>query len=256
MYKRESKVTLKTSSWTQVTASFSPFIDLDQELLLPAGVDLNRGNIRCEPHAWEGIMDIQTNNYVTGEPTFAVDRLGVIVIWNEAAEKALGHPASDALGAKCWRLLSGEDTYGNRYCCRHCAIREMAFNHEPVNSFEFTCKTASNQPRHFTVSCLTVFNKPGNDILLHICHPKKQSQETGYPQAPASTSANHQFGTLSQREIEVLSLLAAKTSTRNIASRMSISIRTVRTHIQHLMYKLQVHKRRDAVRMGKRLRLI
>ncbi len=201
-------------------------------------------------------MGIQTNNFVTGDPAFAVDRQGVIVIWNEAAEKALGHPASDALGAKCWRLLSGEDTYGNRYCCRHCAIREMAFNHKPVNRFEFTCRTATNQSRHFAVSCLTVFNKPGNDILLHICHPKDLSRKVGDKQATTRTPADHQTGYLSERELEVLTLLAAKTSTQNIASKLSISIRTVRTHIQHVMYKLQVHKRRDAVRMGKRLRLI
>jgi len=232
------------------------FIDLDQGVQLPAGIDLNRGNVRREPHVWKGIMNIQTNNYVTGDPAFAVDRQGVIVIWNEAAEKALGHPASDALGAKCWRLLSGVDTYGNQYCCRHCVIREMAFHHEPVNSFDFTCKTASNQPRHFTVSCLTVFNKPGNDILLHICRPMDLSREVGDKQATTRTPACHQVGILSERELEVLTLLAARTSTQNIASRLSISIRTVRTHIQHLMYKLQVHKRSEAVRAGKRHRLI
>lgn len=226
-------------------------------LIFRTTYDINQLTIdRHGPHTWEEIIDIQTNNYVTGDPAFAVDRRGVIVIWNEAAETALGYPASKALGAKCWRLLSGEDTYGNRYCCRHCAIREMAFQHEPVNSFAFTCKTASNQPRHFSVSCLTIFNKPGSDVLLHICHPENQSGEVDDKQTPARMYAGNQSGALSQREMEVLSLLAAKTSTENIASRLSISIRTVRTHIQHLMYKLQVHKRSEAVRAGKRHRLI
>lgn len=201
-------------------------------------------------------MGIQTNNYVTGDPAFAVDRQGVIVIWNEAAEKALGHPASDALGAKCWRLLSGEDTFGNLYCCRHCAIREMAFRHEPVNSFELTCKTASNHSKDFNVSCLTVFNKPGSDILLHICHPRDMSRKVGDKQTTTRTPAGDQPDILSERELEVLTLLAARTSTQNIASRLSISIRTVRTHIQHLMYKLRVHKRSEAIRAGKRHRLI
>ena len=73
---------------------------------------------------------------------------------------------------------------------------------------------------------------------------------------PARTPASISLGTLSQREIEVLALLADKTSTREIASTLSISIRTVRTHIQHLMYKLQVHKRLDAIEVGKRYKLI
>jgi DNA-binding CsgD family transcriptional regulator len=206
--------------------------------------------------AWEGTVDTQTNNYVTGDPAFAVDRRGLIVLWNEAAEKTLGHPGSKALGQKCWKLLSGEDTYGNRYCCRHCPIRDMAFRNEPVNSFQSTYKTASNQSRQFNVSCVTVFDKPGNEILLHICRPEDASIERGKSNGAARTPASNHPGTLSQREIEVLALLADKTSTQNIATTMSISIRTVRTHIQHLMYKLQVHKRREAVQVGKRLKLI
>ena len=61
---------------------------------------------------------------------------------------------------------------------------------------------------------------------------------------------------LSQREIEILTLLTEGVSTRDIASTLSISIRTVRTHIQHLMYKLRVHKRQEAVLKGKRLKLV
>ena len=201
-------------------------------------------------------VDNQTNNYVTGDAAFAVDRRGVILIWNDAAEKLFGYSASKALGQKCWRLLQGWDTYGNRYCCRHCLLREMAFQHKPVNNFRFTCKTASDHPKHLNVSCLTVFNKPGNDVLLHICCPENESMETGHKKASSDTPASNHAGTLSQREIEVLSLLADEMSTQNIASAMSISTRTVRTHIQHLMYKLQVHKRLEAVQVGKRLRLI
>jgi PAS domain S-box-containing protein len=197
-------------------------------------------------------VDIQANNYITGDTAFAVDKRGEIVLWNAAAEKLLGYPASEALGKKCWKLLYGKDHYGNRYCCRHCPIRGMAFRREPVNSFQFACRAASGQLISFGVSCLTVFDKPDNGMLLHICHPENQLLEAGTLQPPANSS----LGTLSQREIEVLALLAEKTSTQDIATTLSISIRTVRTHIQHVMYKLQVHKRFQAVEVGKRLKLI
>ena len=197
-------------------------------------------------------MDTQTISYITGDPAFAVDRSGVIVLWNEAAEESLGVPCSQALGKKCWKLLRGEDAYGNRHCCEHCPIREMALRHEPVHSFQSSFKTASNGHEQFDVSCLTIFDEPGNELILHICHPENEPRVNGYNQ---SSSTSHPE-TLSQREIEVLGLLADKVSTKDIASRLTISIRTVRTHVQHLMYKLHVHKRIEAVEAGKRLRLI
>jgi len=199
-------------------------------------------------------VDIQTDNYITGSTTFAVDKRGEIVFWNAAAEESLGYPASEALGKKCWKLLNGKDHYGNRYCCRHCPVRGMAFRREPVNSFQFACIAASGKLISFGVNCLTVFDKPDNGMLLHICCPENQPLETGDEQSPIRT--NSSLGTLSERELEVLALLADKTSTQDIATTLSISIRTVRTHIQHVMYKLQVHKRFQAVEVGKRLKLI
>jgi len=197
-------------------------------------------------------VDIQANNYITGDTAFAVDKRGEIVLWNAAAEESLGYPASEALGQKCWKLLSGNDSYGNRYCCRHCPIRKMAFQCEPVNSFRFICESASGQSIPFGVSCMTVLDKSDNGMLIHICRPEDQPLDASTLQPPATT----QIGSLSQRELEVLALLADKTSTQDIANTLSISIRTVRTHIQHLMYKLQVHKRLEAVEVGKRLKLI
>ena len=203
-------------------------------------------------------MDAQTNSYITGDPAFAVDRRGVIVLWNTSAEDKLGYPASEALGRKCWRLLSGKDIYGNRYCCRHCALREMAFRHEPVHSFQSTFQTASDQDDPFSVSCLTIASDPGDEMLLHICRPvsKLAKNGSGRSKTRIPGGKSEHLDTLSHRELEVLKLLAAKSSTQQIADSLSISIRTVRTHIQHLMYKLQVHKRKEAIQLGKQLHLI
>ena len=197
-------------------------------------------------------MNIQTERYITGEPAFAVDRHGIVVLWNDAAEHTFGHACTDALGKKCWELMCGHDSNGNRYCFEHCPLIEMAFLHEPVHNFKTFFETASHQQKPFSVSCLTVFNEPGDEMLLHICHPESTPLEKGPHQVPAQTCPDN----LSPREIEVLALLAERAKTRDIASRLNISIRTVRTHIQHLMYKLRVHKRQEAIRTGKRLKLI
>jgi PAS domain S-box-containing protein len=206
--------------------------------------------------AWEGMVDIQSEHYITGDTAFGVDRLGVIVLWNRAAEDSLGFPASKALGQKCWELLSGQDQNGNRYCCEHCPLREMNFRHEPVHGFRRTFKTASKQTRQFDVSWLTVIDEPGNEMLLHICRPDIKQLDAGNDFAADLKPVLDELGTLSQRETEILKLLAEKVSTQNIAASMSISTRTVRTHIQHLMYKLRVHKRREAIEVAKHLKLI
>lgn len=197
-------------------------------------------------------MDTQTSHYITGDPAFAVDPRGVIVLWNEAAEKSFGVPGPEALGKKCWNLLSGEDKFGNRYCCRHCPIREMGARHEPVHSFQSTFKSASGEPEQFAVSCVTVYDEPGSEMLLHICHPDNQPMT---PENNQAVTRSH-LGELSERELEILGLLADRVRTKDIATTLDISIRTVRTHIQHVMYKLQVHKRSEAIKVGKRLKLI
>ena len=97
-------------------------------------------------------------------------------------------------------------------------------------------------------------------MLMHICHEENMSTGPGIRQMPVRlpqrTPETNHLGALSPREIEVLALLADNMSTQDIATALSISIRTVRTHIQHLMYKLQVHKRIEAIKVGKRLKLI
>lgn len=202
-------------------------------------------------------MKIQTDNFITGDPAFAVNRQGVVTHWNKAAEQSMGYSSSEALGKKCWELLCGQDSNGNRYCVKHCAVREMASKHEPVHSFHCAFGTASDQPKDFLISCLEIFDKTGEEMLLHICHPDHEPAQSESTEARGSLApAEVQAEPLSQREIEVLTLLAEKVSTRDIAEKLLISIRTVRTHIQHLMYKLQVHKRQDAIEAAKRLKLI
>lgn len=54
---------------------------------------------------------------------------------------------------------------------------------------------------------------------------------------------------LSQREVEILGLLAAGHAYKQIADELSISINTIRTHIKRVYEKLHVHSRTEAVRL-------
>ena len=52
---------------------------------------------------------------------------------------------------------------------------------------------------------------------------------------------------LSQREEEILQNLSKGYSTKEIAERLSVSVNTVRTHLQHIYDKLHVRSRTEAV---------
>ena len=61
---------------------------------------------------------------------------------------------------------------------------------------------------------------------------------------------------LTKREREVLALLAAGATGREIAARLSISTNTVRTHVQSILTKLQVHSRLEAAVFAMKHRLL
>lgn len=201
-------------------------------------------------------MKLRTTNYETTNAAFAIDRSGVIVLWNSAAEKIFGFPAAVALGKHCWELLAGKDAYGNHYCSKHCSVRKMAFRHKPANTFQASYKTASGVRKRFTISSVTIFGNGGGELLLHICYPEKDTTENGNNSLQINNLTNNHNGNLTRREIETLALLADGLSTLEIASTLGVSVSTVRNHIHHVLHKLHVHTRLDAVLLGKQLGLI
>ena len=76
-------------------------------------------------------------------------------------------------------------------------------------------------------------------------------------QAPASNGQDSgATETLTPREVEVLTLLATGASTAEIARDLVISPRTVGTHVQHVLAKLGVHNRGQAVAVAYKTGLV
>lgn len=61
---------------------------------------------------------------------------------------------------------------------------------------------------------------------------------------------------LTERELEVLRLLAAGCTNDEIADQLFISINTVKTHVSNLYLKLEVKRRTEAIRKARALNLI
>lgn len=196
--------------------------------------------------------------FSTGEPAYAVDRRGTILAWNDAATAALGHLATRMVGRTCWECLRGEDVFGNAYCGRYCPHRAMAARHQPIRRCQLRLLTGSGERETFTISTLTLREPAGIDTLIHLVKPYTDDirAPSVTPRGRGEPGMGPAFGVLSPRELEVLELLAEGRSTREIATLLSISVSTVRNHVDHLLAKLHCHSRLEAVAAARHLHIL
>jgi DNA-binding NarL/FixJ family response regulator len=74
--------------------------------------------------------------------------------------------------------------------------------------------------------------------------------------APAPDRAEGPRDPLTGRELQILHLLAAGLSNKEIGSRLQISLSTVKNHLHNLLAKLGVRRRREAIRLAYELGLL
>jgi len=91
--------------------------------------------------------------------------------------------------------------------------------------------------------------------LLAVFETEKQKREDKSPLFPA-TPAQPLIEPLSQRELEVLQLIAQGLSNREISERLFIALITVKGHNQKIFGKLQVRRRTEAVARARELGLL
>jgi PAS domain S-box-containing protein len=193
----------------------------------------------------------------TGEPAFAVDVAGSILAWNSAAEETFGYSSDQAVGQRCWKLMRGTDVYGNLYCAEHCPRREMALKREDVKRCHLKMMTASGRHEDFSVSALVLYEEPGSEVLISLFHKSPATREDR-PLAPEASNLARRAGrnVLTPRELEVLKCLADGHSTREVATMLSISVPTVRNHVEHVLHKLNAHSRLEAVAVARKLDIL
>jgi LuxR family maltose regulon positive regulatory protein len=90
-------------------------------------------------------------------------------------------------------------------------------------------------------------------VRTHVEHLLAAAQRPPAP-APAGRAASGEE--LSEREREVLRLLATELSGPEIARQLFVSVNTLRTHTKHIFAKLDVNTRRSAVRRAAELGLV
>ena len=82
-------------------------------------------------------------------------------------------------------------------------------------------------------------------------------EETGDPDPlDTGTNQNDLIEPLTEREIEVLRLIAEGFSNQAIAARLYVSLNTVKAHTRSIYSKLDVHSRVSAVARGRTLGIV
>jgi two-component system nitrate/nitrite response regulator NarL len=100
-----------------------------------------------------------------------------------------------------------------------------------------------------------------DDYLVKPCDPSELLARVGAllrrlaPEKPGATAALDPSD-LTRRELEILRLLSDGLDQRDIALRLSISQKTVGLHIEHVLKKLDVHSRAQAVAAAYREHLV
>lgn len=189
-----------------------------------------------------------------GDGMFAVDGSHRITLWNGAIETLLDIPAREAVGEACYRVLRGRDMLGRAVCGPHCHLPWLAVGGIAPQRFALTLDGANGCKRNVCVSiALAPSPREGLWSVIHVLRRMPAPAARSPRREPAGEFAP--CG-LTPREQRILQLVSEGLPATAIAERLSISCATVRNHIQHILEKLGLHSRAEAVAYAYRHRLM
>jgi len=198
---------------------------------------------------------------------FVINKAQRIIYWNQAAQEMLGFSDNEVMSQPCYKILAGRDDKCQPICRSHCRVAVTAFAGRTVENYDMCVRTKLDGIRWINMSTFP-FPAEGNGfgpVLVHLFRDATQKKQTEQfvnkmletakdlhdkgllHTAPSSSAEPAVITDLTNRELEVLSLLAQGRSTTNIAQSLSISPATVRNHIRNIRQKLHVHTKLEAV---------
>ena len=94
--------------------------------------------------------------------------------------------------------------------------------------------------------------------LLEALLPAEERAPPAFPKEPSSKSVDHPIliDPLTERELEVLGLIAEGHSNQEIAEKMFVTVGTVKAHVSHIYRKFDVRSRTQAIVKADQLNLL
>jgi PAS domain S-box-containing protein len=216
---------------------------------------------------FNGLLD---GMFMTGAGLFAVDQDQRIIFWNQGAQAILGHTPDDMVGQTCFEVMRALDESGQPNCMRACPVFDREVQKEPVSGQNLLVKTKDGTFRWLSmVYAFVASPDEGFSAVVHIFRdvtPEVEAkrllgrivdQITGFRFSQRGEAGAHGPETeLTEREKQVLVLLAQGDGTDPIAKKLTISNSTARNHIQNVLVKLGVHTRLEAVAYAMKRKVI
>jgi len=210
----------------------------------------------------------------TADGVFIVDGEKRILRWNKGAEKIMGLAEADVLNRECHRVVGGRSQADEVLCSQNCKIHTNVLSGTPQENFNMQVQGKHNKPMWLNISILSPADAE-EPFLAHIVRDvtlekTKElavekflaymathdllTRETPGGKPALKNAAAAKLGSmdkaaasLSNRETEVLTLLAEGLSAKIIAQKLNISHFTARNHIQNILVKLDLHSKAQAV---------
>jgi PAS domain S-box-containing protein len=208
----------------------------------------------------------------TGDGVFIVNEDKHIVRWNKGAERILRFSESEVLRQECFRIVDGKVSPEKAHCNPNCAIHNNAMTGACQNNFDLLTQAKDGEPVWLNISFIASPN-PNEHFLAHILRDitrekkaefalnqfladlspqsliRKEKGKANLKDMPIGRNSPLDIPStaLSDREIEVLTLLAEGLPTKGLAQKLNISHFTARNHIQNILVKLELHSKAQAV---------
>jgi DNA-binding NarL/FixJ family response regulator len=168
--------------------------------------------------------------------------------------------------------MQGMDECGS-VCSADCTVQQAVRKHHPVGNFDLQVETARGRQ---WCNVTVLIADEANSTMPHSIHIVRQVDVrkrlellvrdfvvtgTGLPAEHATTlissmRASARETKLSERERDVLKLLAKGVTTTSVAKQLHISRTTVNNHVRHILRKLDSHTRLEAIRRAEHAGLI
>lgn len=202
----------------------------------------------------------------TSDGAFIIDGRHRIIFWNQAAETMLGYTPAEVAGLQCYEILGGRDEQGRTLCQRFCRVAIQAERGDTLPNRDVFVSSRSGEGRWLNVTTFayTSRDKTIGQVIVHLFRDVTENKDYQrfFNQVSAASAQLHQYdrhqdlssekpnpqaGNLTERESQVLELLAQGLPTSEIAGTLIISQSTVRNHVQNILGKLGVHSRLEAI---------
>ena len=181
----------------------------------------------------------------TGDAVFRCDGELRVAEWNRAATALTGIEPQEAVGRQCWEVIAGRDADGGLVCHPGCATARLAKQGWPVECRDLHMRTPAGRLR-VSISTIVV-DGPDEPVILHPIRPAGERPRAAEADEPPR---------LTNRQLEILGLLAGGVRVKEIARRLTLSETTVRNHIRAVLLQFGAHSQLEAVARARQFELV